>query len=377
LLSRAVEQTADSVVITDPAGVIQYVNSAFEATTGYSRSEALGRRPSILKSGHHEDAFYRELWTRILQGKPFRGTLVNRKKDGSLYWAEQTISAVRDDEGGITHFVSVLKDITELKKREEHEAQARLAREVQQYLYPTATSLPGMEVAAVSEPAYDTGGDYVDFIPGPDGSLYVGIGDVSGHGSGPALIMALTHAYVRSLAGMGLGVNEVLVRTNQLLASDLGHGRFVTLLLLKVDVRELSLSYASAGHVPGFVLARSGAVEAVLESTGMPLGLFPDLRITATTMPLTPRATVLLLTDGVTEMPGPDGSELGTERVLEFMRAQCDRSARQTVEGLCLAARQFGGGAGQQDDVTAIVIKIHSSCTAQSDGHHCARGPDE
>ena len=358
LLSRAVEQTADSVVITDTAGVIQYVNSAFEATTGYSRSEALGRKPNILKSGHHDDAFYQELWGRILEGKPFRGTLVNRKKDGSLYWAEQTISAIRDDEGSITHFVAVLKDITELKKREEHAAQARLAREVQQNLYPTTTSLPGMEVAAVSEPAYDTGGDYVDFIPGPDGSLYVGIGDVSGHGSGPALIMALTRAYVRSLVGMGLGVDEVLARTNQLLVSDMGDGRFVTVLLLKLDARGPSLSYASAGHVPGFVLGTSGEVEAVLESTGMPLGLFPDLRITATTMRVTPRATVLLLTDGVTEMPRPDGSELGTERVLEFVRAQRDRDARQTVEGLCLAARQFAQGVAQRDDVTAIVVKM-------------------
>lgn len=358
LLSRAVEQTADSVVITDTDGVIQYVNSAFEATTGYSRSEALGKTPNLLRSGQHDATFYRDLWARILQGKTFRGTLVNRKKDGELYWAEQTISAMRDDSGTITHFVSVLKDITELRKREEHEAQARLAREVQQSLYPTTVLLPGVDVAAVCEPTYDTGGDYVDFIPGPDGSVYVGIGDVSGHGSGAALIMALTRAYVRSLAAMNLGVNEILARTNQLLASDLGDGRFVTVLLLRIDIREQSLSYASAGHVPGFVTGSSGEVEAKLESSGMPLGLFSDLQFVATTLRLTPQATVLLLTDGVTEMLGPDGSEMGVERVLKFVRSWRNQDARQIAEGVCRTAKHFAGGTGQRDDIAAIVVKM-------------------
>jgi PAS domain S-box-containing protein len=109
LLSRAVEQTADSVVITDPQGTIKYVNPAFEATTGYGPAEAIGKTPRILKSTLHNKEFYSRLWNQIQEGGTFRGTLVNRKKSGELYWTEQTI----------THFVSVLNDITEFRKLQE------------------------------------------------------------------------------------------------------------------------------------------------------------------------------------------------------------------------------------------------------------------
>ncbi len=143
LLTRAVEQTADSVVVTDKRGVIEYVNPAFEATTGYLREEAIGRTPAILKSGHHDGEFYRNLWEELLAGRTYRGTLVNRKKAGALYWAEQTITPIRSEEGEITHFVSVLKDITELRRKHEQEVQFRLAREVQQQLYQRPTAVPG------------------------------------------------------------------------------------------------------------------------------------------------------------------------------------------------------------------------------------------
>lgn len=112
-LSSAVEQTADHVIITDRDGVIEYVNPAFEAATGYTRQKAIGQTPGILKSGRHDDAFYRRLWTTILSGKTFRAEFTNRKKDGSLYYEAKTITPIRDGNGHITHFVSTGRDITE------------------------------------------------------------------------------------------------------------------------------------------------------------------------------------------------------------------------------------------------------------------------
>jgi PAS domain S-box-containing protein len=99
LLSRAVEQTADSVMVANREGIIEYVNPAFEATTGYTRDEAIGQTPRILKSGQHDSDFYRRLWEQILAGRPFRETIVNRKKAGELYWAEQTITPIKNDDG--------------------------------------------------------------------------------------------------------------------------------------------------------------------------------------------------------------------------------------------------------------------------------------
>ncbi|MEK7408437.1 MAG: PAS domain S-box protein [Acidobacteriota bacterium] len=120
-LIRAVEQTADTVMITNKQGVIEFVNPAFEETTGYSANEALGRKTSLLKSGLHDEQFYKELWAQLIIGKPFRGTIINRKKSGQLYWSAQTISSMKDENGEITHFVSVLKDMTDLRKQQEQE----------------------------------------------------------------------------------------------------------------------------------------------------------------------------------------------------------------------------------------------------------------
>jgi len=124
-LSRAVEQSADTVVITDRYGVIEYVNPAFENLTGYSRNEICGRTPRILKSGEQGPEFYQEMWKTILAGNVFRGILVNRKKNGDLYYVEESICPVRDPDGQITHFIANGRDLTERLRLEAQLLQAQ------------------------------------------------------------------------------------------------------------------------------------------------------------------------------------------------------------------------------------------------------------
>ena len=124
-LSRAVEQSADSVMVTDLHGVIEYVNPAFEQLTGYNRAEACGRTPGILKSGEQSVETYQEMWTTILSGNVFRGILVNRKKNGDLYYVEESICPVRDADGHITHFISNGRDLTDRLRLEAQLLQAQ------------------------------------------------------------------------------------------------------------------------------------------------------------------------------------------------------------------------------------------------------------
>jgi PAS domain S-box-containing protein len=160
LFSEAIEKTTDSVFITDTNAVIEYVNPAFEVTTGYSREQAIGRRASILKSGWQDPAFYQTLWARILSGEVHSATPVNRRKDGSVFHAEQTITPVRDEAGSITNFVSVMRDVTERKRAQQRDVEMRLARTVQQKLYPgAAPRLAGFDLAGAAFPD-QTGGDY-------------------------------------------------------------------------------------------------------------------------------------------------------------------------------------------------------------------------
>ncbi|MFZ5862970.1 MAG: putative bifunctional diguanylate cyclase/phosphodiesterase [Nitrospirota bacterium] len=113
ILSTALEQTADSVMITGTDGTIEYVNHAFVRTTGYDPAEVIGHTPNVLKSGRHTAEFYRTVWNTLLAGESFNDVFVNRRKDGSLYSEEKAISPLKDATGRVTHFVSTGRDISE------------------------------------------------------------------------------------------------------------------------------------------------------------------------------------------------------------------------------------------------------------------------
>jgi PAS domain S-box-containing protein len=119
-LGSAVEQLAETVVVTDPAGTIQYVNPAFESETGYRAEEAIGQNPRILKSGKHGEEFYRDMWSTLVSGGTWKGDIINKRKDGRIYTERAKISPVRDSKGEICNYVAIKHDITkelELEQR--------------------------------------------------------------------------------------------------------------------------------------------------------------------------------------------------------------------------------------------------------------------
>src|SRR6202051_1612684 len=345
LLSRIVEQTSDSVILTDTKGVIQYVNPAFEATTGYCKDEALGKTPRILKSGLHDAEFYRQMWAQFAQGLPFKGMVINRKKTGKLYWAQQTVTSLRDETGQLTHFISVSQDITELRKKQEQEFQLQLARDVQQRFYAAAPLISGFDIGAAAHPAAQTGGDYFAFIPMADGSLVIALADAKGHGFSSALVVALTRAYVRCFAAMHLELDEMLAHVNQMLLKDLEHGDFVTPFLARLNSRHRTLFYARAGHVPGLIFLDSGDVKCKLESTGPPLGLFSTSKFSLQQpISLDSGEIAVFLTDGVIESTTPNGHQFGCQRVLDQIRALSHESASNIANGIYHATREFAQG---------------------------------
>jgi two-component system, cell cycle sensor histidine kinase and response regulator CckA len=124
-LLSAINQVGESVVITDATGIIEYINPAFEKITGYTKAETIGKNPSLLNSGKQDRAFYQNLWIKITGGNTFCGRMINRRKDGTFFTEDTTISPVHDQDGKIVNFVAVKRDITAQLDLEEQYLQAQ------------------------------------------------------------------------------------------------------------------------------------------------------------------------------------------------------------------------------------------------------------
>ena len=360
------ETSPDAVILMDTESRIDFVNPAVKEVFGYLPEEVIGLNLSILQPDHlrgrHHAGINRYLQTGIKK-LDWRATeTVGRRKDGAEIPIEVSFSDMVLN--GERRFVGFIRDITERKRAEkellENKEQFRVAREIQQRLFPkTAPALSGFDIAGASYPAEATGGDYFDYLPMLNDRLGVVVGDVTGHGVGPALLMAETRAYLRVLAGRREDVGEILTRANSVLSEDVGSERFITLFLARLDPRNRSLSYASAGHPTGYILDATGEIKTRLPRTGVPLGIRPDTHyVSSPEIPLASGDTVLLVTDGIEECMSPEDEFFGAERTLDIVRASRDKTSQETVESLYQAARQFGRNNPQVDDVTAIIVKV-------------------
>jgi phosphoserine phosphatase RsbU/P len=260
----------------------------------------------------------------------------------------------------------VLEDTLRATKEE-----LSVARRIQEQLFPAAApTCPGFDIHGAAFCAGDVGGDFFDFLRMPDGRVGVVIGDVTGHGIGPALLMAATRAYLRAFAQTQPEVGPILALANRVLAEDLAEGRNVTLFLAQLEPRARTLRHSSAGHPPGYVLDATGAVRARLYSTGLPLGIQPDGDFAAEpALTLHRGDVVVLFTDGLVEARCPAEKVFGQDRVLDVVRASRSGSARDVVGALHQAVRDFSGDQPQRDDITVIVIKAVEDAPAG-----CANG---
>ena len=211
-------------------------------------------------------------------------------------------------------------DITDLKRAEAalraRDAELFAAQRIQEHLLPEAApDIPGYDIAGGFHSAEFAAGDHFDFLNLPDGSWGVVIGDVSGHGFSSALLMASTHAHIRSIATMHADIGELLGRVNSVLCSEFQAGRFVTMLLARINVVSGALSYINSGHPTGYVLAGSGAVKAALKSTTLPLGIDEQPPFTASrAIQLEAGDVVFLCTDGLLEAMSPAREMFGADR---------------------------------------------------------------
>ena len=213
LLATAVEQSAEVVVITDTSGTIQYVNPAFENLTGYRREEAIGRNPRILKSGKHDDAFYADLWRTISSGGVWSGRLVNKRKDGSTFEEEATISPVRDENGAIVRFVAVKHDVTREVALQEQLNQAQKIDAIGQLAGGVAHDFNNLLQAMVSHAQLLT---VAGATPESVARISVELQELIGRGAGLTRQLLLFSRRENSKPE-SLDLNEVVLRAGEML----------------------------------------------------------------------------------------------------------------------------------------------------------------
>jgi sigma-B regulation protein RsbU (phosphoserine phosphatase) len=250
------------------------------------------------------------------------------------------------------------------QKREESlrlmEAELRVARKIHRDLLPRVSpGLPGYDIFGASRSASALGGDLFQYLRLSDGSHALAVGDVTGHGIGPALLMAAIRSYLRAFAQTQSDVGQVLKLTNRLFAEDVTDGINCSLLLAKLNPSGRSLEYASAGHPPGLVISADGVLKARLNSTGVLLGIQANEEFPVNPpIPLRTGDVVLLLTDGVVDALSIEQERFGVERALEVLRTVRAESARQIVEAIFRVVADFAKDEAQSDDITAVVIKV-------------------
>jgi PAS domain S-box-containing protein len=362
LLHGVIEGTTDAVYVKDRQGRYLMINAAGAGFLGKTVAEVIGQDDTQLFSSQTARAIM-EGDRRIMA----TGEIQTYEDVGSAAGATRTYLSTkgpyRDARGTILGVIGISRDITERKQAEiamhAREREFRLAREIQQGLLPKVSpTLAGFAIAGASHPAQETGGDYYDFIPMPDGHQGIALGDASGHGIGAALLIAETRAYLRALALSHTDPGTILRLLNRRLAEDISTDHFVTLFFARLDASARSLVYSSAGHWPGYVLDAEGEVKLVLGSTSLPLGVDPGGDFSnGLALTLNPGDLVFLLSDGIVEAASGAGALFGICRALEVVRVHRHKPPGEIVAALLHHVREWSQSA-PADDMTAVVIKV-------------------
>jgi serine phosphatase RsbU (regulator of sigma subunit) len=231
------------------------------------------------------------------------------------------------------------------------------AREIQRSLLPQELpEIPGYSLAFRSDTCYEVGGDYLDIVDQPDGSVLMAVADVAGKGLASAIMSTSFRSAFRAMAAGGPPLDELAARMNQhhWAEGEEARRRYVTAIFLKLHPEAGEIEVVNAGHNPGF-LAEPGAAPVQFDAAGTPLGLLPGMRYRSERHRFLPGTRLLFYTDGLTEVFKGD-EEFGPERLLdEFLRCPA-KKADGILDALWAAIGEFSEGSPQGDDMTALAL---------------------
>lgn len=368
--SAAMEYAANAIIITDIKGIVKWVNPAFTRLTGYSFTEIVGNSLKMLSSGEQGSDFFKNMWTKILGGEVWHDEVVNRRKDGSLYTEEMTITAVRDMQGKIAQFVAIKHDISERKRLEQivksanerMEGELNVARDIQMSMlplkFPAFPEREDIDVFAKLIPAREVGGDFYDFYFIDEENFCFVVGDVSGKGVPAALFMAVTKALIKAAASNERSTARILTLVNNEISKENENYMFITVFLAILNTTTGYLVYTNAGHNPPFILRHgTGNLQKLSDMHGVVIGAMEGVEYKETVLQLNRGDVVFAYTDGVTEAQDQRGKLYSEKRLSDLLKAYQFAGCKEMVHYAVDDIMKYENGAEHADDIT--VLSLH------------------
>jgi PAS domain S-box-containing protein len=358
-LEELFKSAPEAIVLHDTNDIVVNVNNEFTRMFGYSREEAIGKPINDLVASEEFKEHAASNSYRVTHGRRTDNNSKRKRKDGTLFdvWI---IGAPIIHNGKPMGVYAIYRDITERKKAEMAKIrsleEARMARNIQVNLLPKSNpEIEGYDIAGMSIPALNVGGDYYDFIRLDDHRLAIGLGDVSGKGLAAALVMSNLQATIRSLASFNLTSRECLERANRLLFYSIDSKTFVSLFYGILDTKNNTLCYANAGqNLP--ILFSPGKKPVLLKNHGIALGMTENVSYQKGEIFINSGDRLLIYSDGISEAMNEQMEEFGDEKLQEIVQQYCDLSAEALIEKINAAVNLHFGNAPQNDDMTMVSL---------------------
>ncbi len=360
-----IESCPDPVVMVDLLGRFVFASQRAAEQHGIlNPDELVGTQVADFFVESDRDRL-KESFTRLLEDRVHRNVKYKLlRTDGTKFDAEFSSAVIADAAGTPEALMAVYRDITDRKQAEEklraNDAELSAAAEIQAHLLPQEPPrLPGFDIAGRCYPAEAAAGDDFDYLWLHDGSLLIVLGDVSGHGLGPALVAADFCARLRTLSESISDLPEIATRLNAGLYWETAGEIFVTAILGSLNPTARSLTCLSAGHPEAIVLNSAGEVRTRNSFGGLPFAILPEARFVADeSVELADGDLVLFYTDGLVEVQRPGEPLFGIDRALQVVRENQQRSAVEIVDALYRSACQYAGAEKPNDDITLVVVKV-------------------
>ena len=294
----------------------------------------------------------------LRSGESSHGALLLGARAAGKSLAEEDRDFLRSLASQAAAALDNLRLTREWVEKQKIEKEMALAREIQSRLLPDSEpGIEGWDIAGINIPCLTVGGDYFDYVARGDDRHWLVIADVSGKGTGAALLMASVHAALHALAGVGdISLEALTARLNEIVYSSTEVNRYVTAFFSTLDAKTGEMTYLNAGHCYPLLLRADGDVERLVKG-GAVVGMLEELTLGAGETKLEQGDVLVLYTDGLSETTNPDGEEFEDTGIVEVMRSCRGKPSREIMARLVSGIRVFAAAAGLADDLTLMVVQ--------------------